>query len=258
MYYNVVYYLKNHSASEVNKSMTTTPANPAENIIARLNAMARREPADSGQREDIFGVGEMGFLNIPHAELAALARDLGAPRHDLAQTLWGSGGYEAKILSCLLDDPSKLTEEQMATWADSFDSWVVCDYCCNNLLWQARFAMKKAIEWAGSNREALQYAGFSLIAALAANLAADGEDLGFFDTALFYARKYASSPNRHVQRSVSAALQQIGKRNAFWHETVVETAEEIAMQPSESSRWVASQTFAELKSTRILNTITEV
>lgn len=238
--------------------MTTPPVNPAADIIARLNAMARREPADSAHRDDIFGVGKMGFLDIPYAELAALARDLGAPRHDLAQALWSSGGYEAKILSCLLEDPSGLTEEGVDAWADSFDSWVVCDYCCNSLLWQTRFAMKKAIEWAGSDRETLQYAGFSLIAALAANLPADGEEIGFFDTALFYARKYASSPNRHVQKAVSTALQQIGKRSAFWHEAVVDTAEEIAAQPSESSRWVASQTFAELKSTRVLNMITDV
>lgn len=109
-------------------------------------------------------------------------------------------------------------------------------------------AMKRALVWADSEEEAQRSRGFDVIAELAAELPqnAPGE-LGFFDDSLFYARKYASDPRESVARSVVAALLAIGERSASWREAVIETVDEIGMQPSEAPKRVAEQARRQLK-----------
>ncbi|MDR3332286.1 MAG: DNA alkylation repair protein [Synergistaceae bacterium] len=226
-------------------------------IIDRLNEMAG---ADDSVKEiklghlDIFGIRDLLFLDIPHEKLLAIADEIGRPRQDIANELWRADQYEAKILSCMLSDPAGITEEQADELAGNFDSWFLCDYYCNKILWKMPFAVRKASEWADSENDKLLCSGFSLIAAIALH-APHGRDCqpGFYDNALFLARKRASSKNPHVRRAVSSALAMIGRIDADWNEASVETAGEIAAQPSEKARWVASQALADLKSSRVKN-----
>jgi 3-methyladenine DNA glycosylase AlkD len=227
----------------------------AEEIIGKLNEMAEADCSANESRLgqlDIYGIRNMRFLDIPHDKLLEIARETGRPRQDLAMELWNSDHYEARILSCMLSDPGEITGEQADAIAGSLDSWILCEYFCGNVLWRIPSAMKKAVEWADSGDETLMCTGFSLIAAIAAHTEADSVDEpGFFDNALFLARKRASDLSASVLRAVSSALTTIGKMSRDWHEAAVETAGEIAAQPSESARWVASQTLGELKSSRV-------
>ena len=100
--------------------------------------------------------------------------------------------------------------------------------------------MRQLIEFTDSTDEALRSKGFAEIARLAAELPenAPGET-GFLDNALFCARKHASDTSEAVRRAVTRALGAIGARNAFWREAALETADEIALQPSDAAKQVA-------------------
>ena len=51
----------------------------------------------------------------PMADMKELAKRLGRS-HDLAEALWDTGGYEARMLAALVDDPARVTPAQMDRW----------------------------------------------------------------------------------------------------------------------------------------------
>ena len=70
-------------------------------------------------------------------------------------------------MACLIDEPEKVTEEQMDNWVNDFRSWDLCDHCCGNLFDKTPYAYQKAYEWTKRPEEYVKRAGFSLIAYLA-------------------------------------------------------------------------------------------
>ena len=67
----------------------------------------------------------------------------------------------------MVDDPAKVSEDQMEKWALEFDSWDVVDGCCGNLFDKTGFAIRKAHEWSKRKEEFVKRAGFVLMAELA-------------------------------------------------------------------------------------------
>ncbi|MDL2263722.1 DNA alkylation repair protein [Synergistaceae bacterium OttesenSCG-928-I11] len=228
----------------------------AVTVTEKLIRMSGKTTDLSEEKRHIFGMEGLRVLDIPHERLVAFAEEIGMPDQPLATALWQSDLYEARILSCILMDPAALTEPLLDEWAAGITSWVVCDYCCSKAIWKTPLAEKKAVEWAEGKDDWHIYAGFSLIGVLAFRLAADDpNELGFFDRSLFIARKQASQPQVNVSRAISSALKSIGTRSRDWHEAAVETCEEIAMQPSETAKWVASQALGDLLSSEIAKAI---
>jgi 3-methyladenine DNA glycosylase AlkD len=84
--------------------------------------------------------------------------------HELAQKLWNTGIHEARILASMIDDPSKVSENQMEEWASDFDSWDLVDGCCGNLFHKTEFAIRKAHEWSKREEEYVKRAGFVMMA----------------------------------------------------------------------------------------------
>jgi hypothetical protein len=93
--------------------------------------------------------------------------------------------------------------------------------------------------------------GFSAIAdVLRSKNSRGGVDFGFVDNALFLARKHASDEAPEVRAAVSRMLAAVGQLGASWRGAALETIDEIALQPSELPRSVASQAAAELRGER--------
>jgi 3-methyladenine DNA glycosylase AlkD len=67
----------------------------------------------------------------------------------------------------MVDDPGQVTESQMERWVYDFDSWDLCDQCCDNLFDKTVFAYPKALEWSARRAEFVKRAGFVLMAVLA-------------------------------------------------------------------------------------------
>jgi 3-methyladenine DNA glycosylase AlkD len=62
-----------------------------------------------------FGINPKGTLGISIPTLRNLAKRFKLD-HELAHQLWASGIHEAKILASMIDDPKKVTKEQMDEW----------------------------------------------------------------------------------------------------------------------------------------------
>lgn len=166
--------------------------------------------------------------------------------HGLAGELWESGIHEARILASMIDDPRHVTDDQMERWVADFNSWDLCDQCCNNLFRKLEWAHRKTVEWADRDEEFVKRAGFVLMACLAVH------DTGTSDERFgdyFAVIKKASEDNRNfVKKAVNWALRQIGKRSIGLNAAALGAAREIQDFDSRAAKWIASDAIRELTS----------
>ncbi len=213
-----------------------------EAVISEMKSRADPKAVEEMAR---FGISSRNTLGLSIPTLRGMAKGIGTD-HQMAQALWRSGIHEARILAAFIDDPSKVTEEQMEKWVSGFDSWDVCDQCCSSLFDKTPFAHQKAIEWSGRPEEFARRAGFALMAALSVHdkVAPDAAFLKFFRPI----ERGSTDPRNFVKKAVNWALRQIGKRNLRLNGEALKLAKKVSRIDSPSARWVASDAIRELKS----------
>jgi 3-methyladenine DNA glycosylase AlkD len=132
-------------------------------VMKRLKSLSNPDALKGMAR---YGISTNNTYGISIPILRRIAKEIGKD-HNLAQQLWASGVREARILASMTEEISLVTEEQSDSWANDFDSWDICDQCCQNLFQNTRFAYEKAIEWSSREKEFMKRAGFALMARLA-------------------------------------------------------------------------------------------
>ncbi len=201
-----------------------------------------------------FGINIKRSCGVPVPELRRLARNIGK-NHMLAHDLWKTQIHEARILACYLEDPLKLSENQMEEWVHEFDSWDLCDQVCGNLFDRTDMAHRKAMEWSRSKEEYVKRAGFVLMATLAvhdkrANAAAFEK---FFPIII----KGADDERNFVKKAVNWALRQIGKRSLRLNREALEVCARIEKIDSPAAKWIASNARWELESEKVQKRLKE-
>lgn len=199
-----------------------------------------------------FGITTKKAFGVSTPVLKQFAREVkkqADDRHTLALELWKTENYDARALAFLIDDPKKVSREQMDSWAADFDNWATVNGTCCYLFCRTPFAYEKAVEWAGRDKEFIKRAGFSLMAYLAVHdKKADDAKLAAF---LAVIERRSDDDRNFVRKAVNWALRQIGKRSLDLNRLAVETAERIKLQNTKSARWIASDALRELTSEKI-------
>ena len=216
-----------------------------KDILAELRSMGDPETAAGMAR---YGIKADRALGVSIPGLQSLAKKIGKNRK-LAQDLWSSTVHEARILACMIDDPQQITADRLERLVNEFDSWDLCDQCCNRLFSKTPFARQKALAWANRPEEFVKRAGFVMMAVLAVHdkKAADKQFDAFFERI----KKEAIDGRNFVKKAVNWALRQIGKRNMSLNRKAIAVAEEIQQFESKTARWVASDALRELRSEKI-------
>jgi 3-methyladenine DNA glycosylase AlkD len=216
-----------------------------EDVLERLKKKARPDQLEGMAR---FGMTVEQRMGVSIPELRKLAKELGQD-HELALKLWKTGIAESKILAAMIDDPNKLTEEQLEDWVKEINSWDVCDQVCMNLFEKTTLARKKIIDWSSREEEFVKRTAFSLIACLAWH-DKKASDEKFIELLPVIMRE-ATDERNFVKKAVNWALRNIGKRNLNLNEAAINTAREIQRLDSKAARWVASDALRELQSEAI-------
>ena len=216
-----------------------------KDAIAELKSLGDPESAAGMAR---YGIKADRALGISIPKLQGLAKKIGTNRK-LAGQLWSSAIHEARILACMIEDPQQLTEAQLERWVKDFDSWDLCDQCCNRLIGKTAFGRKKAMAWSQRPEEFVKRAGFVLMAVLAVHdkNAADRQ----FEPFLKQIKKAATDDRHFVKKAVNWALRQIGKRNMALNRRAIAVAEDIQRSESRAARWVANDALRELRNAKI-------
>jgi 3-methyladenine DNA glycosylase AlkD len=216
-----------------------------DEIITTLHSLANPENVKGMAR---YGINQHNNLGISIYHLRSLAKQIGI-NHTLALKLWDTQIHDARLLACFIDDPAKVTSEQMDTWATDFDSWDICDQACTSLFDLSPLAYKKIFQWAPNEKEYIRRAAFSLIAGLTVHdKTATNQDFArFFPLCI----TYSIDERNYVKKAVNWALRNIGKRNPALNKKAIKTAKEIQHIDSKSARWIASDALRELTNQKI-------
>ncbi len=218
-----------------------------DNVIDKLKSKAQPENLEGMTR---YGIPPEQRLCIPVPDLRKLAKEIGRD-HKLALDLWRIGIGEARILAAMIDEPDKLTEEQMEDWVKDINSWDICDQVCMNLFSKNQLAWNKIIDWSEREEEFVKRTAFSLIACLAWHdkKASDDE---FIELLPIVVRE-ATDERNFVKKAVNWALRNIGKRNINLNKAAINTAKEIQQLDSRAARWISSDAIRELESDAVQN-----
>jgi len=208
---------------------------------------------NKAQPEQLKGMAKYGMaveqrLGVSVPDMRKLAKEIGRD-HKLALDLWKTGIGEARILAAMVDEPDKLTEEQMEDWVKGINSWDVCDQVCMNLFEKNQLAWKKIVDWSQREEEFVKRTAFSLIACLAWHdkKASDEKFIELFPVII----RAATDERNFVRKAVNWALRNIGKRNLNLNEAAINTAKEIQRLDSKAARWIAADAIRELESDAI-------
>ncbi len=216
-----------------------------DEIIQKLQSLANPDNLKGMAR---YGINPYNNLGISIYELRPLAKEIGID-HKLALRLWDSGIHDARLLACFIDDPAKVTRDQMDAWANEFDSWDLCDQACTSLFDQTPFAIEKVFQWAGEEKEFVKRAAFALVAGLAVHDKNASDQV--FEEFLPLLITHAVDERNYVKKAVNWALRNIGKRNRSLNKSALKVAYEIEKINSRSARWIAADAIRELNSEKI-------
>ena len=213
-----------------------------EKVLKKLQAKARPDQLEGMVR---YGMAAERRLGVSVPEMRKIAREYGKD-HKLALELWKTGISEAKIVATMIDEPEKVTEEQMEDWVKDINSWDICDQVCMNLFEKTPLAWKKILDWSKREEKFVKRAAFALTACLAWH-DKEAEDEKFIE--LFPAIKRGATDERNfVKKAVNWALRNIGKRNQKLNKAAVKAAKEIQRIDAKAARWIASNAIRELES----------
>ncbi len=193
-------------------------------------------------------------LGVPIPTLRRIAR-VHRGDHALAIALWDSGVHEARILASMIDDPARVTAEQMEAWAVAFDSWDVCDQVTGNLFTRTADPLRTARAWTARPEPFVRRAGFAMIAELAHRDRASSDAV--WERQLPLIRRAATDERNVVKKAVSWALRQIGKRNLYLNGRAIAQAEALLTLDARSARWIARDALRELRSDAVRSRLRE-
>jgi 3-methyladenine DNA glycosylase AlkD len=212
----------------------------APHALALLRAAASAEHRAGLAR---YGIPDTHALGVPMREIQALGKRIGR-QPALAQPLWESGIYEARLLVAFIADPAQLTTTQMDRWCRQFDNWAVCDTLCLHLFDRSPHAWGRIDAWARKRGEFEKRAAFALLAGLAVH-DRHTPDAPFI-AGLAHVDAAAGDDRNFVSKGVSWALRAIGHRNAALHAAAIAHATTLAASDDPTRRWVGKDALRDL------------
>jgi len=173
------------------------------------------------------------------------------PDHLLALKLWNKQWRETMILATLIDEPKKVTEEQINFWTKTFENTEIAEQASANLWVNTKFAFVKAMEWCRGKKHIIRFTGVHLIGRLAlTNKSAIDEMFEpFFEELPTLAKD--SSLNIVFYRTIIA----LGKRSEYLNQQAIELTRTLQLSDSENAVKQGEELFDELTSDYFRETI---
>jgi len=159
--------------------------------------------------------------------LRKLAKKIGRDR-ELAQELWKTDIYDAKIIGLLIDDPNLITREQAESQVEDLGEGLLEHVfaSCDATLAKAPFAFDLADEWMGSPDEMRRRCGYGLLYELSKKNPKGMDDDYLLDR-IAHIRAEIDGEETQVRAAMGGALLGIGKRNKMLNQAVLDAAEQF-------------------------------
>ena len=221
---------------------TNPPSLKAEvdSALKWLKSHSTRATRDGMAR---YGIPSDNALGVAMKDIKALGTKLGR-NQELAEALWETGVYEARMLCSFVGDPERLTSAQMDRWCRDFDNWAICDTMCFNLFDRTPHAWAKVVQWSTKRGEFEKRTAFALLWSLAMHDRSAGDKQ--FVQGLVLIERAADDERNFVKKAVNMALRAIGKRNPALNAAAVAAARRLSESSDETARWISRDALGEL------------
>ncbi|NJO12314.1 MAG: DNA alkylation repair protein [Gammaproteobacteria bacterium] len=217
-----------------------TAARQLDTVLAWLRRRGTRSYRDGMAR---YAIPSERAFGVPVGVLRAYGEKLGTDAA-LADALWESGWYEARMLAAFVADPARLTAAQMDRWCSEFDNWAVCDHVCFHLFDRSPLAYAKVARWAQRKGEFQRRAAFALLSSLALH-DKSAPDAAFVK-GLALVERAANDERNFVKKGVSWALRSIGHRNLALHQAALTLAARLSAAAPAAARWIGRDALRDL------------
>ena len=160
-------------------------------------------------------------------QLRKLAKQIGRD-HTLAQQLWTSDLYEAKVIGLLVDEPKKITREQAETQVEQLHGGMLAHVfaSCDATLAKTPLAFEICRDWMESDDPVRRRCGYALLYELSKKNV-KGMDDAFYLARIERIRTTIRGEEMWVRESMNLALMGIGKRNQVLNQAAIAAAKEI-------------------------------
>jgi len=196
-------------------------------VVALLEAH-RNERGIEHWRKLAPPTGELRSYGIGLTQLRKLAGQIGRD-HELAQQLWKSDIYDARVVGLLIDEPGKMTREQAERQVDDLAAGMLAHVfaSCNPTLARTSFVVDIATAWADSEDDMRRRCGFLLLSELSKNRRDKALDDAFFIDYIGRIQDTIHEEANWVRDAMIAALLGIGKRNLKLNKAAVRAVKAI-------------------------------
>jgi 3-methyladenine DNA glycosylase AlkD len=224
-------------------SANPAPRSPAAEVEHALAWLARRGSKANRDGMARYGIVARNVLGVAMGDIQRLAKEIGC-RHELAEPLWATDCYEARLLVAYVADPAQVTPAQMERWTRDFDNWGTCDTLTCVLFDKSPHAWRQVDRWASKKDEFVRRAAFSLLAGLALHDATT-PDAPFLER-LALIEAAAGDDRNFVKKGVSWALRGIGTRSVALRAASIALAERLAASTDPTERWLGKDALRDL------------
>ena len=166
-------------------------------------------------------------LGIGLTQLRKLAKQVGRD-HKLAQQLWKSDVYDARVIGLLIDDPKKVTREQAEEQVEDLQAGMLAHVfaSCDATLAKTPFAFELACDWMESEDDIRRRCGYTLVYELSKKNTNGMDDAWCMDR-ITHIRDTIHGEEMWVREAMNGALLGIGKRNKKLNKAAVRAAKAI-------------------------------
>lgn len=160
-----------------------------------------------------YGTGLKSF-GIGLTVLRKLAKTIGRD-HQLAATLWNSDVYDLKVISLLIDEPKKMTLQQIEKQVGELQGGMFTHVfsACGATLAKTSFAFELAKSWIDDIDRVKKICGYNLLYELSKKKKVLGMDDQWLADRITQIGETIDSQPPSVQGAMGGALLGIGKRN---------------------------------------------
>lgn len=190
-----------------------------------------------------YGIVAKKVFGVSVGDVRKLGKQLGRD-HELAQALWDTEWYEARLLAAFVAEPAKVKPAEMNRWAKDFENWAVCDTVCFHLFDKTPHAWGRIAKWSASREEFVKRAAFALLASVALHDKNERDEP--FIKSLELIEAAASDGRNFVKKGVSWALRGIGHRNPTLKAAAIRQAKELVASDDATARWIGRDTLRDL------------
>lgn len=219
-----------------------------QRLITKIKSLKNGDVSDLMKEK---GINYKLNWGVSLVELRNVAQSL-EQDHLLALKLWNKQWRETMILAALLDEPVKVTEEQMDFWTKSFENTEIAEIVSTHLWVKSKFAFIKALEWCRGKKYMVHYTGIHLMGRLAITdkKALDEMFEPFFDEIETLAK------DLKLYTVIYRSLLAIGSRSIMLNQQATELAKLLQLSNSENAAKLGESLYDELISEYLREIIT--